>query len=268
MLSERTRQAYELIRETFFRKPFIWVAHVAGFAIYALFWLLFLPSDQEAGLFLFYWGGFFLPLALSAGILGDDIASGRIAVLATRPIALRDIYLYRLLGLSLQGTVHLLGAGAGICLLDMALGKGTPNSLGLWLWATWLLFMACAALSTTVSVVVGRSYNALLVLFLVVFSHFVLDVLGGYWLEGSLAGAISALLRHIGPPFELLQRVAHGDYGKFSLSVGKYGVIKTVACSVHCVLLTAVYATVGIQILTRSLSENSVVGPRESNFFV
>ncbi len=46
------RWNHELIRETFFRKPFIWVVHVADFAIYALFWLLFLPNDQEAGMFL------------------------------------------------------------------------------------------------------------------------------------------------------------------------------------------------------------------------
>ena len=69
--------------------------------------------------------GFFLPLSLTAGIFGDDIASGRISVLATRPIELRDIYLYRLLGLSLQGAVHLLLAGGGICLLDICLGKRT-----------------------------------------------------------------------------------------------------------------------------------------------
>jgi len=219
--------------------------------VYALFWLLFLPSDQEAGMFLYYWGGFFLPLALSAGIFGDDIASGRISVLATRPIELAAIYAWRLLGLSLQGAVHLLLAGAGICLLDLCLGQGTPNSLGLWLWATWLLFNACAALSTTLSVVVGRSYNALLVLALVMFSYFFLDVLGGYWVEDRLATIIKTLLRHAGPPFALLRRVAHGDYGKFSLSVGKYSIVKTVACSVHCVLLTSVYALIGIQILTR-----------------
>jgi hypothetical protein len=247
----KTGQAYELIRETFLRKPFIWGVHLAGFAVYALFWLLFLPSDQEAGMLLYYWGGFFLPLALTAGIFGDDIASGRISVLVTRPIELRDLYLYRLLGLSLQGAVHLLLAGGGICLLDICLGKGTPNSLGLWLWATWLLFNTCAALSTTLSVLVRRSYNALLVLALVMFSYFLLDVLWGYWLEDGMAAAIKILLRHVGPPFSLLRRVAHGDYGKFSLSVGKYSFMKIVACSVHCVLLTSVYALIGIQILTR-----------------
>jgi len=251
MVSKHKAQAYELIKETFFRKPFIWVVHMAGFAVYALFWLLFLPSDQEAGMFLYYWGGFFLPLALSAGIFGDDIASGRISVLATRPIELAEVYIFRLLGLSLQGAVHLFLAGAGICLLDMCLGKGTPNSLGLWLWATWLLFNACAALSTTVSVVVARSYNALLVLALVMFAYFFLDVLGGYWVEDRLAEIMKTLLRHAGPPFRLLQRVAHGDYGKFSLSVGRYSLTKSLACVLHCVILTSVYALIGIQILMR-----------------
>jgi len=247
----KTRQAYELIRETFLRKPSIWAVHAAGFAVYALFWLLFLPSDMEAGFFVFFWGGFFLPLALSAGIFGDDIASGRISVLATRPIELRDIYLCRLLGLSLQGAVHLGLAGGGICLLDMCLGKGTPNSLGLWLCATWFLFNACAALSTTLSVLIRRSYNALVTLILVMFSYFLLDILWGYWLDDGMAAAVKTLLQYAGPPFGLLERIAHGDYGKFSLSVGRYSFAKSLACVVHCTLLTSVYALIGIQILTR-----------------
>lgn len=244
-------QAYELIRETFYRKTFIWAVHVSGFAVYALFWLLFMPSDMEAGFFLYFWGGFFLPLALSAGIFGDDIASGRISVLATRPVELRDLYLCRFVGLSLQGAVHLGLAGGGICLLDMVLGKGTPNTLGLWLVSSWLLFNTCAALSTTLSVLVRRSYNALLVLALVIFSYFLLDVLGGYWLDDALGASIQALLRYGGPPFKLLQRVAHGDYGKFSLSVGRYSLAKSLACAVHCLILTSVYTVIGIQILTR-----------------
>ena len=90
-----------------------------------------------------------------------------------------------------------------------------------------------------------------LALALVMFGYFLLDVLWGYWLEDGMAAAMKVLLRHVGPPFALLQRVAHGDYGKFSLSVGKYSFMKTVACSIHCILLTSVYALIGIQILCR-----------------
>jgi hypothetical protein len=244
-------RAYELIKETLFRRTFIWVVHLVWFGIYAVFWLLFLPSNVEAGEFLFMWGGFFLPLALSAGIVGDDIASGRICVLATRPFWLGQLYIYRLLGLSLQGAVHILLAGGLVFVLDVLLGEGTPNSLGVWLLSSWLLFNACAGLSTSLSVVVGRSYNSLLTFFGVVVVYLLLDVLAGYWLEYGAAEVMRNVIRHAGLPFGLLRGLAKGDYGKYSLSVGKYDSVKSVACVVHCLILTAAYAGAGILILTR-----------------
>ncbi len=244
-------RAYELIKETFLRRTFIWVVHLIWFGIYGLFWLLFLPSNVEAGQFLFIWSGFFLPLALSAGILGDDIASGRICVLATRPFWLGQLYLYRLLGLSAQGAVHILLAGGLVFVLDTLMGKGTPNNLGVWLLSSWLLFNACAALSTSLSVVVGRSYNSLLTFFGVAIVYLLLDVLAGYWLEYGTAEVMRNVIRHAGLPFGLLHGLAKGDYGKYSLAVGKYDAVKSVACVVHCLILTAAYAGAGILVLTR-----------------
>jgi hypothetical protein len=78
-------KAYELIKETFSRRGYIWIVHIVWLALYGMFWWLFLPSGPEFGRFIFIWGGFFLPLALTAGIFGDDIASGRICVLVTKP---------------------------------------------------------------------------------------------------------------------------------------------------------------------------------------
>jgi hypothetical protein len=244
-------RACELIKETFFRKTYIWVAHLIWFGIYGLFWLLFLPTNLEAGQFLFIWGGFLLPLALSAGIIGDDIASGRICVLATRPFWVGQLYLYRLLGLSLQGAVHILLAGGLVFVLDTLLGKGSPNNLAVWLFASWLLFNACAALSTSLSVVVGRSYNSLLAFFGLAFAYLLLDVLSGYWLEYGAADTLRNIFRYVGPPFGLLIGLAKGDYGKYSLSVGKYDMAKNIACVAHCLILTTAYATAGILLLIR-----------------
>ena len=247
----QTMRVYELLKETFLRKTSIWVVHLIWFGIYGLFWLLFLPTNVEASTFLFTWAGFLLPLALSAGILGDDIASGRIAVLVTKPFWPGALYLYRLLGLSLQGAVHILLAGGLIFVLDRLLGKGTPSSLGIWLLSAWLLFNACAALSTSLSVVVGRSYNSLLTFFTVAVLYLLLDVLGGYWLEYGTAEALRTLVRFAGLPYELLYHLARGDYGQYSLMVGRYDSLKSAACIVHCVILTAVYAAAGVLLLTR-----------------
>ncbi len=244
-------RAYELIRETFFRRTYIWIVHLIWFGIYGLFWLLLLPTNLEAGQFLFLWGGFLLPLALSAGIIGDDISSGRICVLATRPFWLGQLYLYRLLGLSLQGAGHILLAGGLVFVLDTLLGKGSPNNLAVWLLSSWLLFNACATLSTSLSVVVGRSYNSLLTFFGVVLVFLLLDVLSGYWLEYGAADTLRNLFRYVGLPFGLLSGLAKGDYGKYSLSVGKYDMAKNIACVVHCLILTSAYALAGILLLNK-----------------
>ena len=76
------------------------------------------------GRFLFIWAGFFLALALSAGIFGDDIASGRICVLVTKPFWVGELYIYRLLGLSLQAAIHLLLAGGVILVVHLLMRKG------------------------------------------------------------------------------------------------------------------------------------------------
>ena len=241
----------ELIKETFFRKTYVWVVHLSWLVIYGLFWLVFLPGNREAGVFIFLWGGFFLPLALSAGIFGDDIASGRICVLATKPFWLGQFYIYRLLGLSLQAAVHLLLSGALVFALDALMGRGTPNRLGLWLFATWLLFNTCAALSASLSVVVKRAYNSLVLFLVVALFHLLLGVLASYWLEQGTAEFIRKLIRFAGLPFNLLQGMAEGKYGKYSFTAGKYGFTKTIACTIHCLILTTVYATIGVFLLTR-----------------
>ncbi len=244
-------KAYELIKETFSRRGYIWIVHVVWLALYGIFWWLFLPSGEEFGRFIFIWGGFFLPLALTAGIFGDDIASGRICVLVTKPLWPGELYLCRLLGLSLQAAVQFILASFLVFILHFITKKGNTDYLSLWLFVTWLLFNTVAALSTSLSVVVGRTYNSLLMLVVVVTVYFVMSLLmGSAGPEGS-KGVFAGFIRYPWPPFELLYKFANGEYGKYSLTVGRFSVTKSVACVVHSLILTVVYSIVGIVLLGR-----------------
>jgi hypothetical protein len=100
-------RAYELIKETFCRKLYICFVHVSWLAFYGLVYTLFRPEPEKFGRLIWICSGCFLPLLLSAGIIGDDIACGRIRVLMAKPFWLGELYVCRLVGLSLQAAVHL-----------------------------------------------------------------------------------------------------------------------------------------------------------------
>jgi hypothetical protein len=239
------------MKETFFRRTYIWIVHVIWLALYGAFWWMFLPEAPEFGKFLFIWAGFFLPLALSAGIFGDDIASGRICVIVTRPFWTGELYIYRLLGLSLQAAVHLLLAGAIVLTLHAIMRKGRVDDLGVWFLATWLLFNTCAALSTSLSIVVGRAFNSLLLLVVIVTGYFLVTLLAIYLRRQPSTDALVSFIRYPWPPFELLYKFARGEYEQYALMVGKYSVAKSLACVVHSLMLTVVYSIIGIVLLSR-----------------
>jgi ABC-type transport system involved in multi-copper enzyme maturation permease subunit len=247
-------RAYELIKETFCRKLYILIVHLSWLALYGGFYWLTLPDAGEIsgfGRFIFIWGGFFLALALSAGIFGDDISSGRICVLVTKPFWPGEFYVYRLLGLSLQAAVHFILAWFVIFILHIIMRKGSMDNLGLWLFASWLLFNTCAALSTSLSVVVGRAYNALLLLVVFVTTFFVVSWLMATMQQQEETGVLFSFIKFACPPFELLSKFAGGEYGKYSLTVGRFSLAKSTACVVHSLILTVVYSIVGIVLLSR-----------------
>ena len=245
-------RAYELIKETFCRKIYILIIHIIWLTLYGIFWWLFLPMGNEFGQFIFIWGGFFLALALSAGIFGDDISSGRICVLVTKPFWPGELYIYRLLGLSLQAAVHFILAWCVIFILHTFIRQGSMNGLGLWLFASWLLFNTCAALSTSLSVVVGRAYNALLLLIVIITGFVVVGMMMAYLKQHSETEALLvSYFRFVCPPFEMLYEFAGGEYGKYSLTVGRFSLAKSFACVVHSLILTVVYSVVGIVLLSR-----------------
>ena len=244
-------RAYELMKETFFRRIYIWVVHAACLILYGVFWWLFIPEPAAVGHFIFIWGGFFLPLVLSAGVFGDDIASGRICVLITKPFWSGELYIYRLLGQSLQAAAHFLLAGGIIVALNALMRRGSVAGLGWWLLASWLLFNTVAALSTSLSVVLGRAFNSLLLLVVIITGYFVINILARYLGQHAGEGVLMSFVRYAWPPFGLLAKFAGGEYGKYNLTVGRFSVAKSVACIVHAVMLTVVYGGVGILILSR-----------------
>jgi hypothetical protein len=227
------------------------MVHMVWLAAYGVFYWLFVPDMPELGRFLFIGAGFFLPLALSAGIFGDDIASGRICVIVTRPFWTGELYLYRLLGLSLQAAVHLVLAGGVVVVLHAIMRKGRVDDLGLWLLACWLLFNTCAALSTSLSIVVGRAFNSLLLLVVIITGYFIVTLLTAHLGRQATTSTLVHFIRYPWPPFELLYKFAGGEHERYALTVGKYDAAKSLACVAHSLVLTVVYGLAGIVLLSR-----------------
>lgn len=243
-------RAYELMKETFFRKMYIYIVHLSWFAVYGLFMLL-QPDEDDFYSLLFIWGGFFLPLVLSAGIFGDDISSGRISILATKPFWLGKLYIYRLMGLSMQGAVHFILVGSLLMIIHRFTGIGNIDDLGSWLFSCWLLFNTWAAMSTSLSVVVKRAYNFVFLLVAFLFFGFLNSILSWNNPDDTITDIISAFVKYVCPPFGMLTRMAEGEYAKYSLIVGKYSAIKAIACVTHALVLTVFYGILGVLVLER-----------------
>jgi len=244
-------RAYELMKETLSRKLYIYIVHLCWFASYGLFFTLRVQAENGFHGILFIWGGFFLPLALSAGIFGDDISSGRICVVATKPFWLGELYIYRLLGLSLQAAVHFVITGCILLIIHRITGIGNIDNLGLSLFACWLLFNSWAAISMSLSVVVKRAYNFVFLLGVFLFFGFLNSIMGWNNPDDTMTEVISAFVKYVCPPFALLIKMVEGEYSKYSLIVGKYSAIKAVACVTHTFVLTVFYSIVGVLLLSR-----------------
>jgi ABC-type transport system involved in multi-copper enzyme maturation permease subunit len=258
---------YELIKETLFRKTYIRVVHIAWLAIYGVLFLLPFPKEVWRawpwGPMVFAWSGCFLPLIISAGIIGDDLASGRIGLLITRPVWPGEFYLYRLAGLSLQALVHLVVAGLMIFILlavtsggagqnvDQLVGefkdaglirdKSNVQNLALWILSAWLIFNSWAALSTTLSTVVKRAHNSMLLFAALGFAYLLVMIMISLFPKHAATETIIGFFRYAAPPIELLG----------NLAMGKYSVMKSLGCVMHSFALVGIYSAVGIVILSR-----------------
>lgn len=235
-------RAYELMKETLLRKIYIRIVHISWIAIYGLIFLI--PFPQETwnwGPFLFAWSGCLLPLLLSSGIFGDDIASGRIRILVTKPFWLGELYLYRLMGMSLQAFLHLVICGCVIFILHGVTGRGNIKNLGLWILSSWLVFNTWAALSTSLSVVVRRALNSMLLFIAIGFVFFFASILETFFPDHTVKVVLEVVLRYTCPPIELL----------VNLATGKYSMVKDLGCVLYSLVLTTIYSIVGIIILSK-----------------
>jgi len=252
-------RAYELMKETFSRKIYICIVHLSWFVVYGLLFWLYVREDDGFNRILFVWGGAFLPLVLSAGIFGDDIASGRISVLASKPFWLGELYIYRLLGLSLQAAMHFVIAGCLLLIIHQFTGTGKIENLAAWLFSGWLLFNTWAAMSTTVSVVVRRANNFFFVGAISIFFLFLTSLPGWKDPDNTMAKVINVPGKYVCPPIGMLVKMAEGEYTEYGLIVSRYSAIKAVACVTHTFILTVLYSVVGVLLLSR----RQLAGSRE-----
>jgi len=235
-------KAYELITETVLRKTYLRVIHAAWFGIYAAVFLIPFPPDRCSwGSFVFVWSGCLLPLLLSAGIFGNDVASGRISLLITKPIRLGELYIYRLIGLSLQGAVHLIAVGTLILILHRLTNRGSTENFLAWLLVSWLIFNTWAALSTTLSVVVKREHNAMLLFFTAGVVIFVLSFVVSFYPDHRLTAVFLGVVRWACPPVELM-----GQMG-----LGLASLRQSLDSAAHSLMLTVLYSAVGIILLSK-----------------
>jgi ABC-type transport system involved in multi-copper enzyme maturation permease subunit len=235
-------KAYALIMETLCRRTYLRIIHAAWFGIYAAVFLSPFPPDRwNWGTFVFVWSGCLLPLLLSAGIFGNDVASGRISFLITKPVRLGELYIYRLIGLSLQAAIHLIAVGALILILHRFTNRGTTENFFAWLLVSWLIFNTWAALSTTLSVVVKREHNAMLLFFATTVVIFGVSYVASFYPDHRLTTVFLGLVRWACPPVELMGRIALG-------LTSLWQSIENVA---HSLMLTVLYVVIGIILLGR-----------------
>ena len=230
--------AWELIKETLLRKSFVPVIHLVWCCLYCF--VAHVTSDQDDVLerIPFIFGGLLLPAILSMGILGNDIASGRIVVLVTKPLPFFELYIWRYCGLVLQGFIHLVIAGVIVLVINRLFGYGSVEQLHVWLIASLLLFSAVAALSTTLSIIAKRNNNLMilvgLLLIVLAFKIHIAPV------QSHVTKCVDMIVRYGLPSVELLYRSAARECS-FSQRLGTAS---------YVLALTLMYIAVGVLLLT------------------
>jgi hypothetical protein len=229
-------KAYELIKETVCRRSFIPITHIVWCALYTCFFCVE-PSTWGEGLFIF--GGVMLPLILTAGIYGDDYSSGRICVVLTRPVGIVSLYLYRLLGVTLQGLANMAMAVCIILIVRRFTGHGSGDKFWIWLLSSGLMFMAWAAFSASLSVCMKQSYNFIFIAIGMIAVMFLMSLM--HYSDELPRKVLMAFIRYALPPIELLTRLA-----KDNLTA-----LQTLGYISHALGLTAVYSLAGIVLLSK-----------------
>jgi ABC-type transport system involved in multi-copper enzyme maturation permease subunit len=231
--------AWELIKETFFRKSSIAILHVLGALLYGIIAVLPMRNSLEVGAFVFILSGVALPLLISQGIFGDDIVSGRARVVLTKPMSFATLYIWRLVGMCLQCLVQM-AIGSAVLYLAHRLGaRGSVNHLLLLNLMAMFMFLTLTTLSTSVSSVVKGGLNLLVMVFGLIFFKAVDWLMGG--METPLAEGVQAFIKYALPPLDLLWSA--GNQGA--------GPLEVLGLVVHALALSLIYASAGIIILSR-----------------
>ncbi|MGB9406781.1 MAG: hypothetical protein WCA89_04545 [Terracidiphilus sp.] len=230
-------RSWELMKETLLRRRFVLILHMAWIAIYVF---IFIPdlSEMHWQPVLVGFSGFLLPLFISAGIFGDDVASGRMAMLITKPMRATELYLWRAAGLAGQGIVHFAIATVIIVVMHRLTGKSDMRYAAWTVIASFLLFCCCATLSATVSVVVKREFNSAILILGTPVVLVPFAVLMQNWPNYWLTHAFHYFLKYACPPLELIMSSAGDTFlTRFLIALQAIG-------------LTAVYAGIGTLLIS------------------
>jgi len=202
-----------------------------------------LPFSQEIwhwGPFLFVWSGSLLPILLSAGIFGDDIASGRIGVLIIKPIPIYSLFMYRVIGLLLQCIIHIVVVGSIVFTLHRLTGHGSTHNFMLWMISSILLSATWITLSTTLSVFVKREHNTIIIIVATISIFLLLSSLVNFYPTSVITRCTTAIVKYTLPPIEIL----------FSLCKEHYTANQIVGVVLHLMGLLFLYCVLGIWFLT------------------
>jgi len=230
--------AWELIKETLLRKSCVPVIHLVWCCLYFILPQMMPGQDYVLGKLPFAFGGLFLPAILSMGIFGNDIASGRIVVLVTKPLPFFELYIWRYCGLVVQGFIHLAIAGVILLVVNRLFGYGSVEQLHVYLIASLLLFSVVVALSMTLSIVAKRDYNLMilvgLLLIVIAFEMYFASV------QSHVTKCVDMIITYGLPSVELLYRSAARECS-FSKRLGVV---------LYVLALTSMYIAVGVFLLT------------------
>lgn len=229
-----------VVEETFCRRAYIRIVHLSWLGIYAVLFLVpFPPSIWNWGTFIFFWSGCLLPVLISSGAFGDDIATGRIALLATKPFSLYRLFWYRVIGTCLQcvgniGVVYVL-----IVALHRLTEHGGREHLGQWCLYACLVSLTWVALSTALSVLVSRDHNAIALILASVVVFLLLSSLMSFAPDHIVSKALLKATTYSCPPVIALLPL-----------VDKEDPWLKVALVLHALGLATLYGTLGGFLLT------------------
>jgi hypothetical protein len=132
-------------------------------------------------------------------------------------------------------------AGTVILGLHRLTGRGNAENLVAWLLASWLIFNTWAAVSTTLSVVVKREHNSMLVFFAAAMVFVAMNFARLFFPDHGLTAVFFRVVRWACPPVKLLGQIG----------LGQSSLWQNVDGAAHSLMLTALYGLIGIILLSR-----------------